>query len=331
MTESKKLKVQRPNSLKIAIIILLFYAESYDDERRLDKTWLYRILKAHYGLKNSKNIKNQIEMLKAAKIIAEDGNTLRAVISPDFMFRVYNIIQEAPEDIFPLYQREIDFFHYVIKTANDAKLVWREVINKQHPNPGENEPKYDRAELFYFLFYFSLVDRVLTPVALQWFAMRYLARLIYEDLRRGENFTWDYPEIQELKSRVTRSIHEGYDYESVFALLNAATTPELCEKITLTCFPPFKGEVGQIPYVLILGASLSAQLFFFNISATDISFWQIVQPAGPILHTGMYFWLHSIAMRDGMIGKLRRFSCEGYEFNILEFQLMSMIRLPSYF
>ncbi|HLH86499.1 MAG TPA: hypothetical protein VKU79_06535, partial [Thermoplasmataceae archaeon] len=120
MTSYKRtLKIQRPNSLKIAIIILLFYAETYgggqDKDRTLTKGRLYEILKAHYRIENTRAIKNQIEMLKADGIMIERENRLHLNIGEDMLLKVYRIITEAPDDIFPVYQREMDFFHYAVK------------------------------------------------------------------------------------------------------------------------------------------------------------------------------------------------------------------------
>ncbi|MEM0135937.1 MAG: hypothetical protein QXU18_12065, partial [Thermoplasmatales archaeon] len=259
MSKARILKAGRPNALKIAIIILVLYSESYHGQRGLGKTQLYRVLKMHYHVENSKNIKNQVEMLKASKIIKEEGDALLPLVSPELSFRIYGIIQEAPDDIFPIFGREIDFFRYMAKSVSLSPMeVFRDVVNALHsdirteymkklnPIPRDVELRYDKESLFSFLFNeFSVFTETLGPVSLEWFALRYLARLIFEDLKTGSALTWKVKEIHDIKEHIQNKLPQWYEYEDIFNLLKAASSPELSEKIALTCFPPLNGGGGQ--------------------------------------------------------------------------------------
>ncbi|MEM0135574.1 MAG: hypothetical protein QXU18_10210 [Thermoplasmatales archaeon] len=162
---------------------------------------------------------------------------LHPLISPDLLFKVYNIIQEAPDDVFPLHRMEVDFFKFTAKsTTLSPKHVWNDVIKMLHsdtrteymiklnPNPPDVEFWYDKEELFSFLFNeFSIFTRTLGSISLEWFGLRYLARLIFEDLRNGSSLTWNVEEIQKLKAYIQSKLQLEYGFEDVINLLKATS------------------------------------------------------------------------------------------------------------
>lgn len=341
---SKKIKVQRPNSLKIAILILLFYAEAYgvgiDIDRTMTKPRLYEILKAHYKIENSRPIKNQLEMLKAEGIIKESDGRLSLTVSPDMLLKTYLIIQEAPDDIFPIYQREIDFFHYIVKDPEgEPKQKWKDILRLRHPHdPETNEYEYNKEGLFkFFLTGFSFVDWI-KPNMLPWCAMRYLAKLIYEEVRTGQPYVWLYSEITEVKEQVKRAIGEAADYESVFKALESLVPLELRDKITKTCFN-FPGAVGDNEYRVILGASPSALYFFYNIGVSKPEATvQLVQvsPSDGKVYSMMHTWLSSLLYQDFANNELQRFfsyRMNGREYSLNSSDLISkeIIKFPGFF
>jgi hypothetical protein len=341
---SKKIKVQRPNSLKIAILILLFYAEDYgvgeDIDRTMTKSRLYEILKAHYGIENSRPIKNQLEMLKAESIIKESDGRLSLTVNPDLLLKTYLIIQDAPDDIFPIYQREMDYLHYIVKDPEgEPKQKWKEVLRLRYAHdPETNEYEYSKEGLFkFFLTGFSFVNWI-KPNMLPWCAMRYLAKLVYEEVRTGQPYVWLYSEITEVKERVKRTIGEAADYESVFRALESSVTPELRDKITKTCFN-FPGPEGDNEYRVILGGSPSALYFFYNIAESKPeAMVQLVQvsPLDEEVYSMMHTWLISLLYQDFANNELQRFfsyRMEGREYSLNSSALISreLIQFPGVF
>jgi hypothetical protein len=63
-------------------------------------------------------------MLKADGIMIEQDDRLHLVMNEDMLLKVYRIIMEAPDDIFPIYLREIDFFHYVVKYLPEIRGIY---------------------------------------------------------------------------------------------------------------------------------------------------------------------------------------------------------------
>lgn len=319
---TKKLKIQRPNSLKIAILMVILYSEARED-KPLRKEGLYRIIRDHYGIKNSRPIKNQIEMLKAYGIIHEINGFLHARPGPEFLFKLYRVIWEAPDDIFPIYQREIDFFRFATKTNRDPREVWREVLEKRYSGNNRTEPEYLRQDLFIF-FLTSFLETILSigPDLLSFCALRYLAKLIYEDLRINEQrYTWLYPEIQELKAEIMKRTGPETQYEAVFEILRASVTPDLKERITNTCFPPV-GDTGNVEYILSLG-SPSLLLFFFEIESADVEKITSIVGAGygDKIYSGMLAYVRALVITDSLNMNFRHLHYNGYEFRLSRYPL----------
>lgn len=288
--------------------MLLFYSETYVNASNIDRTLtkgrLYEILKAHYRIENTRAIKNQVEMLKADGIMIEQGDRLHLVMNEDMLLKVYRVIMEAPDDIFPIYRREIDFFHYVVKIpSRNPKDIWEDVIvQRRHPDNEPDEFFYGKEELFKLMIsgYFSFVDWYIKPYILSFCALRYLAKAIYEDLRTGFDYSWPYPEIEKIKEGIKKSFGKEADYEQVFESLKEQVNFELSEKITGTVFPHISGE-GRIEYIVMLGSSPSALYFFFDIvrSKPDLLNRLVsVNTANKTVYSHMRQWLISLLMRD---------------------------------
>jgi hypothetical protein len=324
--------------------MLLFYSEIYgnapDIDRTLTKGRLYEILKVHYRIENTRAIKNQVEMLKADGIMIEQEERLHLVMNADMLLKVYRIIMEAPDDIFPIYQREIDFFHYVVKIpSRGPKDIWDEVLtNRRHPDNESDEVFYGKEELFKLMIsgYFSFVDWYIKPYILSWCALRYLAKAIYEDLRTGFDYSWPYPEIEKIKKNIEQSIGKGADYEDIFESLKEQVNFKLSEKIARTVFPFVSAEEG-IEYIVMLGSSPSALYFFFDIgrSKPDLLNRLIsVNTANKTVYSHMRHWLISLLMRDFIENEYYsfRFDLEGRTYTLnMESLGIDVQRFPGVF
>lgn len=324
--------------------MLLFYSEIYgnapDKDRTLTKGRLYEILKVHYRIENTRAIKNQVEMLKADGIMIEQEDRLHLVMNADMLLKVYRVIMEAPDDIFPIYQREIDFFHYVVKIpSRGPKDIWDEVLtNRRHPDNESDEFFYGKEELFKLIIsgYFSFVDWYIKPYILSWCALRYLAKAIYEDLRTGFDYSWPYPEIEKIKKNIEQSIGKGADYEDIFESLKEQVNFKLSEKIARTVFPFVSAEEG-IEYIVMLGSSPSALYFFFDIgrSKPDLLNRLIsVNTANKTVYSHMRHWLISLLMRDFIENEYYsfRFDLEGRTYTLnMESLGIDVQRFPGVF
>jgi len=297
--------------------MLLFYSETYGSDPNIDRTLtkgrLYEILKAHYRIENTRAIKNQVEMLKADGIMIEQDDRLRLVMNEDMLLKVYRIIMEAPDDIFPIYQREIDFFHYVVKIpSRNPRDIWKDVIEqRRHPDNEPDEFFYGKEELFKLMIsgYFSFVDQYIKPYILSFCALRYLAKAIYEDLHTGPDYSWPYPEIEKIEEGIKKSVGKEADYEQVFESLKKQVNFELSERITGTVFPHISGE-GRIEYIVMLGSSPSALYFFFNIGKAKPDLLNrliSVNTANNTVYSHMRHWMISLLMRDFIENEYYRF------------------------
>ena len=303
--------------------MLLFYSETYGSDPNIDRTLtkgrLYEILKVHYRIENTRAIKNQVEMLKADGIMIEQDDRLHLVMNEDMLLKVYRIIMEAPDDIFPIYLREIDFFHYVVKIpSRNPRDIWKDVIEqRRHPDNEPDEFFYGKEELFKLMIsgYFSFVDRYIKPYILSWCALRYLAKAIYEDLHTGFDYSWPYPEIEKIKESIKKSVGKEADYEQVFESLKKQVNFELSEKITGTVFPHISAE-GRIEYIVMLGSSPSDLYFFFNIGKAKPDLLNrliSVNTANNTVYSHMRHWMISLLMRDFIENEYHsfRFDLEG--------------------
>ena len=342
MTSYKNiLKIQRPNSLKIAILVLLFYSESYAYDPHIDRTLtkgrLYEILKVHYKISNSRAIKNQLDLLKAESLIIEQGNYLRLNINDDMLLKVYRILMEAPDDIFPVYQREIDFFHYVVKNPDqNPKETWENVlVNRRHPDNEQDEFTYSKEGLFRFMISgFQVVDLWIKPDILPFCALRYLAKVIFEDMRTCPGcYIWPYPEIEHLKEGIAKSIGSETDYEQVFDMLKEKMDSQLIEKITKTVFP-YHSDIERIEYIIALGSSPSALYFFFDIGNADSNSTLklvAVNISDKAIYSQTSAWLKSFVLRDLINNDLQiTFRFEGYTINSEELRTETK-RYPAVF
>ena len=321
--------------------MLLFYSESYEYDPHIDRTLtkgrLYEILKAHYKIENTQAIKNQLEMLKAEDIIIELENGLHLNADSDMLLKVYRIIMETPDDIFPIYQREVDFFHWVVKIpTRNPREIWEDVlVNRRHSDNEEDEFTYDKEGLFKFMISeFEVVDWDIKPVILPFCALRYLAKVIYEDIHTCHGcYIWPYPEIEHLKENIIKAIGNEADYEQVFDALKKQVDSELTEKITQTVFP-YYSDIERIEYIVGLGSSPSALYFFFDIgrqNPASVLKSVSMNVANKTRDSEMSQWLKLYVFQDSLKNDLKStFEFEGYTINSEELRIETK-RYPAMF
>ena len=145
---SKKIKIHRPNALKIVIILLLLHAGAYGNGS-IDKADIYRIVKRHYRIKKTRAVKIQLEMLLQSGIIEKEGDLFTLSGSPLLAAGIYDILQEAPSDIFPVYHEELAFLHLALVSDIPVQGIEREIQAATGI-----EGKYDRDSLFHFMLKF---------------------------------------------------------------------------------------------------------------------------------------------------------------------------------
>jgi len=258
----KKIKIQRPNAMKIIILLILFFDYNYINVNV--KTEIYRIIKKHYGIKNTRSISNQIEMLKASGILIQEGEKIRIAVTHTLPFEVFRIINETPDDVFPIPQEEIDHIHRMVKNPGYIGPA----IGAKQENKG---PWYGKDDLYSMLFtMFSSMTDGIDESFLNWASVRLFTVWIFHDLRYpdSEPLRWDYPVVDDLFKKIRENMSgDCGDFEDVFSMvkLEVNRNERLKKAIQSAYFPPFR-EHGVDPYIMVLRGSLSALRFIFGFS-----------------------------------------------------------------
>jgi len=261
----KKIKIQRPNAMKIIILLVLFFDYNYTNVNV--KTEIYRIIKKHYGIKNTRSINNQIEMLKASGILVQEEERIRIAVTHTLPFEVFRIINETPDDVFPIPQGEIDYIQRMVKNPGGIGPV----IGAKQEDKG---PWYGKDDLYALLFenFQSMTDGI-DESFLNWASVRLFTVWIFHDLRYPDSNPqrWTYPVVDDLFMKIRENMggHCG-DFEDVFSMVKFEVdrNERLKNAIQSAYFPPFR-EHGTDPYIMVLRGSLSAIRFIFQFSHLD--------------------------------------------------------------
>jgi len=283
----KKIKIQRPNAMKIIILLILFFDYNYRNVNV--KTEIYRIIKKHYGIKNTRSINNQIEMLKASGILVQEGERIRIAVTHTLPFEVFRIINETPDDVFPIPPGEINHIHGEVwdclRARERAHMGEINHIHGEVKNPGDIDPEidamqenkgpwYGKDDLYSLLFTdFSSMTNGIDESFLNWASVRLFTVWIFHDLRYPDRKKqrWDYPVVDELFEKIRENMdgHCG-DFEDVFSKVKFEVNRNERLKIAIQSayFPPFR-EHGVDPYIMLLRGSLSALRFVFRFSHLD--------------------------------------------------------------
>ena len=187
---SKKIKTRRPNALKIVIILLLLHAGAYGNGS-IDKADIYRIVRRHYRIKKTRAVKIQLEMLLQSGIIEKEGDIFTLSDSPLLAAGIYNILQEAPDDIFPVYHEELAFFH--LASVSDIPV---QGIEREIQAATGIEGKYDRDSLFHFMLKYPGMGESFNRDSL-----KAIGEDMYSILSAGGHFIQDiskYPNLHEI-------------------------------------------------------------------------------------------------------------------------------------
>lgn len=187
---SKKIKTHRPNALKIVIILLLLNAGAYGNGI-MDRADIYRIARKHYRIKKTRAVKIQLEMLLQSGIIKREGDLFSLSGSPMLAAGIYNILQEAPDDIFPIHHEELAFLQLASISHKSIQETEREIQAIT-----DIEEKYDRDSLFHFMLKFSGIGESFNRDSL-----KAIGEEMYSILSAEGNFIQDisrYPNLHEI-------------------------------------------------------------------------------------------------------------------------------------
>jgi len=283
----KKIKIQRPNAMKIIILLILFFDSAYTNVNV--KTEIYRIIKKHYGIKNTRSINNQIEMLKASGILNQEGEKIKIAVTHTLPFEVFRIIDETPDDVFPIPPGEINHIHGEVwdclRARERAHMGEINHIHGEVKNPGDIDPEidamqenkgpwYGKDDLYSLLFVnFSSMTGGIDESFLNWASVRLFTVWIFHDLRYPDSVPqrWDYPVVNDLFKKIREDMGgDCGDFEDVFSKVKFEVNrnERLKNAIQSAYFPPFR-EHGVDPYIMVLRGSLSAVRFIFRFPHLD--------------------------------------------------------------